>query len=315
MVLRTAVWMNLQERRHDISILCTYCQDMIFTEKLATSIEDLWNRKFDASGYEHEYMRAASEIFDADKSGCPFCFYLVNTFDPSTITTSTASDGLVKITLKFCFLRTSQNGLLSAELGQQTQQCLFNLHGSPTEFPMFPSLYGGLDYRSQRCFSGIRSYMRQCDKQHNVESSTCVNLTEITLDEIPSRIIDVISDPCRLAKVESIDDNFAYAALSYCWGIEQDYVLTTATLEEKCTALDAAKIAGTISDAIYATRQLGLKYLWIDALYVYVTVSIDRVTNSNQGTPILDVSSRMTMQTRAGKFPRWVPSTSMLALP
>lgn len=50
--------------------------------------------------------------------------------------------------------------------------------------------------------------------------------------------------------------------------MNQTYVLTKATLEEKCSALDLSRLPKTIIDAIEVTQRLGFTYLWVDALCI-----------------------------------------------
>ena len=62
-----------------------------------------------------------------------------------------------------------------------------------------------------------------------------------------------------------------YVALSYVWGGPgESYWTTKANLEQRRIpgGLDASTLPGTISDAIQLVRQLGERYLWIDALCI-----------------------------------------------
>lgn len=61
-----------------------------------------------------------------------------------------------------------------------------------------------------------------------------------------------------------------YVALSYCWGTSQKNVLLTrATVKRFQTiGLDVAQLPQTIQDAILVTRNLGVRYIWIDALCI-----------------------------------------------
>jgi hypothetical protein len=54
---------------------------------------------------------------------------------------------------------------------------------------------------------------------------------------------------------------------SYCWGYKPDYLLNDQTLDEfMSTGMELDKMPQTFKDAVTATRSLGVKYLWIDAL-------------------------------------------------
>lgn len=60
----------------------------------------------------------------------------------------------------------------------------------------------------------------------------------------------------------------SYAALSYCWGDRQEGITTLDFLQYNLNQLDVQKISQTVKDAIYCTKRLGIKFLWIDALCI-----------------------------------------------
>lgn len=89
----------------------------------------------------------------------------------------------------------------------------------------------------------------------------------------PTRVIDVSLDlhagpdyenKVRLVQGESCSGS--YAALSYCWGGERDLLLTHETEQSLRQGLPSAQFPGTLRDAILVSRQLGIRYLWIDAV-------------------------------------------------
>jgi hypothetical protein len=59
-----------------------------------------------------------------------------------------------------------------------------------------------------------------------------------------------------------------YTALSYCWGTSPPYTTTSANLEEHIRGFSLTDLPGTIRDAVKVTRELGLRYLWVDALCI-----------------------------------------------
>jgi hypothetical protein len=60
----------------------------------------------------------------------------------------------------------------------------------------------------------------------------------------------------------------SYTALSYCWGSQGFIKTTRATLTHWMTDLPWALLPKTIQDAIVVTHELGLCYLWVDALCI-----------------------------------------------
>lgn len=59
-----------------------------------------------------------------------------------------------------------------------------------------------------------------------------------------------------------------YAALSYCWGRSNPFLLTPATKENLQNGFHLAQLPRTIRDAVRVTREIGIRYLWVDALCV-----------------------------------------------
>lgn len=59
-----------------------------------------------------------------------------------------------------------------------------------------------------------------------------------------------------------------WAALSYCWGKPQGLKATIANLEDLQTTIPVEELPRTLRDATTVTRELGLRYLWIDRLCI-----------------------------------------------
>jgi hypothetical protein len=96
-------------------------------------------------------------------------------------------------------------------------------------------------------------------------------------DDLPTRLIDVGpsngSYPPKLYLSASLartsSARLDYVALSYCWGSTQNSALTTSeNVVERMKGIDMDSLPKTIRDAIWMTRVLGLRYLWVDALCI-----------------------------------------------
>lgn len=57
-----------------------------------------------------------------------------------------------------------------------------------------------------------------------------------------------------------------YAALSYCWGQDQMFKLTSLNMTDMEDNIPLSLLPKTITDAIRITRELGIKLLWVDSL-------------------------------------------------
>lgn len=68
-----------------------------------------------------------------------------------------------------------------------------------------------------------------------------------------------------------------YVALSYCWGGDQEKIKTTeANILERLQNIQFNSLPQTIKDAIIVTRELGYKYIWVDALCIVQDNDDDR---------------------------------------
>ncbi|KAK1952066.1 HET-domain-containing protein, partial [Colletotrichum sublineola] len=59
-----------------------------------------------------------------------------------------------------------------------------------------------------------------------------------------------------------------FAALSYCWGGNQTVKCETSTLAEFTQDIPFEKLPRTIQDAVEVCSQLGVQYIWVDALCI-----------------------------------------------
>jgi len=75
----------------------------------------------------------------------------------------------------------------------------------------------------------------------------------------------------RLVEMSGPPETY-YAALSYCWGsnwaLHDTYKTTENNLKNKLECIPFELLPKTIRHAVVITRQLGIKYLWVDALCI-----------------------------------------------
>ncbi|QDS72978.1 hypothetical protein FKW77_008749 [Venturia effusa] len=72
----------------------------------------------------------------------------------------------------------------------------------------------------------------------------------------------------RLCERSSTADVVSYAALSYCWGQNQNLKTTTMTIRSHLVEISFTDLPLTIQHAVMVTEVLGLCYLWVDALCI-----------------------------------------------
>ncbi|KAH7313214.1 heterokaryon incompatibility protein-domain-containing protein [Rhexocercosporidium sp. MPI-PUGE-AT-0058] len=124
----------------------------------------------------------------------------------------------------------------------------------------------------------IESIKRQMDECLEAHGSSCPSKFDVGL---PPRVIDVNSDvnSQRLSlHVRKSRERSQYAALSYCWGDPPHSFLTTTDRIRDPSQRDWSQLPATIQDAIWVTRALGLRYLWIDSLCIIQDDESDKMT-------------------------------------
>ena len=114
--------------------------------------------------------------------------------------------------------------------------------------------------------SDIAQWLDTCTKQHR----KC-HLADKT--PLPSRVLEIGGSPDHPPKLRlyrtAPNDMGRYICLSYCWGAEGSPVqLTRATLSQFQQNIEWGTLPLTFQHAIHVTRQLGVKYLWIDSLCI-----------------------------------------------
>ncbi|TVY54002.1 hypothetical protein LCER1_G003568 [Lachnellula cervina] len=93
--------------------------------------------------------------------------------------------------------------------------------------------------------------------------------------QLPTRLVDVGSTPIRLIQSSDLTTKPRYATLSHCWGTQNFHKLQQNNLEDFMRAIPEENLTKTFQDAIYITRSLGLRYLWIDSLCIIQLCDID----------------------------------------
>ncbi|GCB17441.1 hypothetical protein AAWM_00326 [Aspergillus awamori] len=92
------------------------------------------------------------------------------------------------------------------------------------------------------------------------------------LPVLPTRVLDLGEgqDCSTVRLVEGAGTRAAYTALSYCWGLPNQWPLRTTNdnLQQHTSSILMESLDPTYRDAIGVTRSLGIRFLWIDALCI-----------------------------------------------
>ncbi|KAF9549266.1 HET-domain-containing protein [Agrocybe pediades] len=110
-------------------------------------------------------------------------------------------------------------------------------------------------------FEKVKQRIDNCSTNHD----TCPTIKETTL---PTRVIDC-ANPARPLLVETHRKTKGhYTTLSYTWGEDQKQKLTERNIGTYLREGLPIDLPQTISDAITATHNLGIRWLWVDAFCI-----------------------------------------------
>jgi hypothetical protein len=141
----------------------------------------------------------------------------------------------------------------------------------------------GNDHTNQQ----IRTWLNECMRGHPE------SVTQKGSAPLPTRVIDVgsLSNPqSRLFEPFSITYE-QYVTLSYCWGRDRFTTTTSANIDSHKQNLNWSTLPQTFKDAITTTRNLGFRYLWIDALCIIQDSSDDKAKEIGKMGDIYNNSS------------------------
>lgn len=91
---------------------------------------------------------------------------------------------------------------------------------------------------------------------------------------IPTRLLDTgdatLCESPRIVSLAANGSALQYVTLSYCWGnnMPQKTKSTKQNINERMESISIEALPQTFKDAIAVVRQLGLRYIWIDALCI-----------------------------------------------
>lgn len=113
------------------------------------------------------------------------------------------------------------------------------------------------------CVSVAKDWLHTCLTEHK----RC-DITSKYDKPLPTRVIDVGDEATRPKLTTTSGENGTYIALSYCWGGGSTFVHNDETAKDLENGISLEDYPATLRDAIIATRALGIRYIWIDALCI-----------------------------------------------
>ncbi|KAI0431138.1 heterokaryon incompatibility protein-domain-containing protein [Xylaria sp. FL1042] len=137
------------------------------------------------------------------------------------------------------------------------------------------------DTRSNASFDVARSWLTDCcaNQGSHVISDTTKGQKQSAshlYHQFPTRLIDLGSvhgspEQLALKDTQTIKSkSYTYCTLSYCWGkqIDPSWITTKSNLQHRQVGFDRSELPPTLYDATFIAQQLGLRYIWIDAICI-----------------------------------------------
>ena len=126
------------------------------------------------------------------------------------------------------------------------------------------------DSSSESCFEMAQYWLKTCLETHD---SLCQVADKIPL---PTRVLDVgLQESTLVTLYIPNGQQGQWLTLSHCWGTSHPATTTMSNLESQCTGIMISTLPQTFRDAIYITRRLGYRFLWIDSLCILQDSIID----------------------------------------
>ncbi|KAK2595327.1 hypothetical protein QQS21_006927 [Conoideocrella luteorostrata] len=189
---------------------------------------------------------------------------------------------LIKILAAFDVINDSRNPNtvvhLLIPIAPNNPQILFSHHGTQTVVQIYMSTVTNrpwnnimplpdvsADRLSEQSLGFIRSSLSSCLQTHLFCRQAQAQ------GKVPTRLIDVGirgEREVRLVETRNIDPAPDYIALSYCWGDSTTVKTTRANIDAMKAGIELANSPQTFVDAFRLTRELNIRFLWIDAFCI-----------------------------------------------
>jgi hypothetical protein len=115
---------------------------------------------------------------------------------------------------------------------------------------------------STQATTQMRTWLAGCTTKHERSSVTTNTVSKFVM---PKRLLKVEPNN-EIVYLSELTQTREYALLSYCWGGDQSTKTTMTNLTSHKQGIRIETLPCTIRDAIQVTKDIGLEYLWVDAL-------------------------------------------------
>ena len=269
------------ELSHDnmLTEWCSTCRNLDFHCPLPWPTER-WS--FPSSGHPRRdvvfaFQSTPSEVESSASSGCLICAVVYEAvlffWEPAEVPNPTLSIRtwaqrnpevcLDVLPLTFVQLYTPVGKYFKATNIDRT--CCVDLHiGLKPAFHQVPVV----SEISEAPWNSItRSFLHENLDRCSQDHPLCAK--SISQPRLPTRLLqlDEDGDSFRLINTR-LSMKVQYTALSYCWGSYKSLKTTTSNISNMKAGVQVSKLPKSLQDAIQITHEIGLQYIWIDALCI-----------------------------------------------
>ncbi|EOA92224.1 uncharacterized protein SETTUDRAFT_178482 [Exserohilum turcica Et28A] len=167
--------------------------------------------------------------------------------------------------------------------GERWKNEIAEIYAGPASRPPWPTLgtahHIPINSGSDDTFNFIRRCIQGCigNPKHRACKLSCPSTVSP-----PKRLLDVGKSASPVRLIDTHGRHFQYAALSHCWGAHPPLVATKSNWAKLAVNIAFDVFPPLFQDAIIITRQLGLRYLWIDSLCIIQDSVRDWETESSK---------------------------------
>ncbi|KAK3377511.1 heterokaryon incompatibility protein-domain-containing protein [Podospora didyma] len=271
----------------DTDTLCSQCASLnlsnhkftartTLTTTTRTSTTTVVPAEFDSTGFDPAHLGTLDQIYRRS-TACAFCRLIYDCTHSDTGGDGIGHDGLdAEGKQVSCQIEWHLDSRAQDSRPTTRRMLVFNEHGAFPEFyvvPVAPSSnhdaipVGRAMDRDAADMRLLMTWLQSCQNEHtDCSNHQKANLAALTIE---IRLIDVFA---LCIRVIPPGETPSYASLSYVWGQTQQMMLqtdNTDTLHAPGGLLKfRLKIPPTIWNAFEVARQLGIPYIWVDALCI-----------------------------------------------
>ncbi|KAF6824864.1 hypothetical protein CPLU01_10630 [Colletotrichum plurivorum] len=133
-----------------------------------------------------------------------------------------------------------------------------------------------------RPWNAVREDISRCSSSHSCNRSSSSGY-------LPTRVLDISNYSRGMIKLVEPGSGLPdrrYVAVSYCWGKSNTFTTTQSTIGDRKRGFSVADMPLTLRDAVAITHDLGLRYVWIDALCIVQDSEEDWLRESARMTSV-----------------------------